>query len=164
MTASEWDVLLVSGGTSVGREDHAPRLVAELGELPVHGLALRPGSPAGIGFIGKRPVFLLPGNPVACLCAYDLFAGRAVRLLGGRPDELPYRAVERPVAAPLSSVPGRVEYVRVMDGPDGVRPVPVSGASVLSTTVVADGFVLVPPDRDGYRPGESVTVYRYDQP
>lgn len=162
MLADDWDVLLVSGGTSVGREDHAPRLVAELGELPVHGVALRPASPAGVGFVGGRPVFLLPGNPVACLCAYDLFAGRAVRLLGGRSDELPYRTVERPVARQLSSVVGRVEYVRVTDGPNGVEPVIGSGASILSSTVAADGFVLVPPERDGYGPGDVVTVYRYD--
>ena len=161
MAADDWDVLLVSGGTSVGREDYAPKLVAELGELPVHGVALRPASPAGVGFIGGRPVFLLPGNPVACLCAYDLFAGRAVRPLGGRPDELPYRTIERPVAGEIKSILGRVEYVRVTDSSDGVHPVPLIGASVLSSTVVADGFVLVPPDRDGLSPGESVTMYCY---
>ncbi|HKB03596.1 MAG TPA: gephyrin-like molybdotransferase Glp [Gemmataceae bacterium] len=162
MTADDRDVLLMSGGTSVGREDHTPRLVAELGELPIHGLALRPASPAGIGFIRNRPVFLLPGNPVACLCAYDLFAGRAVRLLGGRSDELPYRTVERPVAGRIESPVGRVEYARVTVGPDGVRPVPVTGASVLSSTVAADGFVLVPKERHGYAPGEVVTVHLYD--
>lgn len=162
MAADDWDVLLVSGGTSVGREDHAPRLVAELGELPVHGLALKPAGPAGIGFVRNKPVFLLPGNPVASLCAYDLLAGRAVRLLGGRSDALPYRTVERPVAARISSAVGRVEYARVIDGPDGVRPVPATGASILSTTVIADGFVLVPKDRDGHEPGETVTVHLYD--
>ncbi|HKA06530.1 MAG TPA: gephyrin-like molybdotransferase Glp [Gemmataceae bacterium] len=161
ITAGGWDVLLVTGGTSVGREDHAPKLVAELGELPVHGVALRPAGPAGMGFVGGRPVFLLPGNPVACLCAYDLFAGRAVRRLGGRSDELPYRTVERPVAGKIASVIGRVEYVRVSDGADGVRPVPLIGASVLSSTVIADGFVLVSPERDGFAPGEIVTVHRY---
>src|SRR5262245_21849237 len=159
---ADWDVLLVSGGTSVGREDHAPKLVAELGELPVHGVAVRPASPAGVGFISGRPVFLLPGNPVACLCAYDLFAGRAVRRLGGRSDELPYPTAERPVAGSIKSIVGRVEYVRVTDGPDGVRAVPLTGASVLSSTVIADGFVLVPPERDGYAVDERVTVYRYD--
>jgi molybdopterin molybdotransferase len=61
----EADVILVSGGSSVGREDHAPRLVAELGTLPVHGIALRPASPTGLGFIDGRSVFLLPGNPVS---------------------------------------------------------------------------------------------------
>jgi molybdopterin molybdotransferase len=163
MTAGEWDVLLVSGGTSVGREDHAPRLVAELGELPVHGMALRPSSPAGIGFIGGRPVFLLPGNPVSCLCAYDLFAGRAVRRLGGKSDELPYRTAEYPVAGKIVSAIGRVDYVRVRITPGGVEPIAVTGASILSTTVAADGFVLVPRDREGYGPGERVAVYRYDR-
>jgi len=162
MTAGDWDVLLISGGTSVGREDHAPRLVAELGELPVHGIALRPASPAGIGFIGGRPVFLLPGNPVSCLCAYDLFAGRAVRRLGGFSDELPYRIAEYSVADKIVSAVGRVDYVRVRITPNGVQPIAVSGASILSTTVTADGFVLVPRDREGYGPGERVAVYLYD--
>jgi molybdopterin molybdotransferase len=162
MTAPDWDVLLISGGTSVGREDHAPKLVAELGELPVHGVALRPASPAGVGFIGGRPVFLLPGNPVSCLCAYDLFAGRAVRRLGGLPDGLPYRTTDRPVAEKIVSAVGRVDYVRLVDGPNGVQPIAVSGASILSTTVNADGFTLVPRDREGYAPGERITVYLYD--
>ncbi|HKB04917.1 MAG TPA: gephyrin-like molybdotransferase Glp, partial [Gemmataceae bacterium] len=152
MSAPDWDVLLVSGGTSVGREDHAPKLVAELGELPVHGVALRPASPAGVGFIGGRPVFLLPGNPVSCLCAYDLFASRAVRRMSGLPDGLPYRTTERPVADKIVSAVGRVDYVRLTDGPDGVRPIAISGASILSTTVNADGFTLVPRDREGYAP------------
>jgi molybdopterin molybdotransferase len=164
MSGDDWDVLLVSGGTSVGSEDHAPKLVSELGELPIHGIAVRPASPAGIGFIGNRPVFLLPGNPAACLCAYDLFAGRAIRRLGGRSDELPYRTAEHSVATSIKSPLGRVEYARVTVGPDGVRPVPSSGASILSSTVIADGFVLVPKDRDGYKPGDMVTVYLYDSP
>ena len=162
MSGDDWDVLLVSGGTSVGSEDHAPKLVSELGELPIHGIAVRPASPAGFGFIRNRPVFLLPGNPAACLCAYDLFAGRAIRRLGGRSDELPYRTAQHPIAAAIKSPLGRVEYARVAVGPEGVRPVPSSGASILSSTVVADGFVLVPKDHDGYKPGETVTVYLYD--
>ncbi len=156
------DVILVSGGSSVGREDHAPRLVAELGELPVHGVALRPASPTGIGFLAHRPVFLLPGNPVSCLCAYDLFAGRAIRKLGGRNVAFPYRSEELPLASKISSAVGRVDYVRVRVTDSGVEPIAVSGASMLSTTVAADGFVLVERDREGYAPGESVRVYRYD--
>ena len=82
LQSSAADVILISGGSSVGQEDHAPRILAELGELCVHGVALRPAAPAGFGFLsGVVPstVFLMPGNPVSCLCAYDLFAGRAVR-------------------------------------------------------------------------------------
>ncbi len=78
------DVVIVSGGSSVGIEDLAPGLVASRGELAVHGIAMRPSSPTGFGRIDNRLVFLLPGNPVSALCAYDFFAGRAIRALGGR--------------------------------------------------------------------------------
>ncbi|HVL12216.1 MAG TPA: gephyrin-like molybdotransferase Glp [Gemmata sp.] len=156
------DVVLVSGGSSVGAEDHAPRAVAELGELAVHGVALRPASPTGVGFVSGRVVFLLPGNPVSCLCAYDLFAGRVVRRFGGRSSELPYRTVSLPLASKLVSAVGRVDYARVKVENGLATPVAVSGASILSTTVVADGFVLVDRDREGHAPGEVVEVLMYD--
>jgi molybdopterin molybdotransferase len=162
LVGADADVLLVSGGSSVGQEDHAPRVLAELGELPVHGVALRPASPAGVGFLHGRPVFLLPGNPVSCLCAYDLFAGRAVRRLGGRCPEMPYRGVTLPLARKIASAVGRVDYVRVRVEGGQVEPLATSGASVLSSTTRADGFVLVPRDSEGHAPGERVTVYLYD--
>lgn len=156
------DVILVSGGSSVGSEDHAPRLLAELGELAVHGIAMRPSSPAGMGRIGSALVFLLPGNPVSCLCAYDFFAGRALRLLGGRSADWPHRRQPCVVARKIVSAVGRVDYVRVRLGADGAEPLALSGASMLSSTTRADGFVLVPAEREGYAPGAEVTVYLYD--
>jgi molybdopterin molybdotransferase len=156
------DVVLVSGGSSVGVEDHAPLIVAEHGELLVHGVALRPASPAGIGRIASRWVFLLPGNPVSCLSAYDFFAGPAVRLLGGRSGDWPHRQVRAPLARKIASAVGRVDYVRVRVGPEGVEPLAISGASILSSTIRADGFVIVARDSEGHAPGDEVLVYLYD--
>jgi molybdopterin molybdotransferase len=156
------DVVLVSGGSSTGPEDHAPGLVAELGELLAHGVALRPASPTGVGFIGGVPVVLLPGNPVSCLCAYDLFGGRVVRRLGGWPAQWSYRSVERPLLHKLVSAVGRVDYVRVKLTGNAVEPLAVSGASILSSTTRADGFVIVPADLEGYAAGTTVTVWLYD--
>jgi molybdopterin molybdotransferase len=164
LTDTAADMILISGGSSVGQEDHAPGLVAELGELAVHGVALRPASPSGVGFLGGRPVFLLPGNPVSCLCAYDLFAGQAVRKLGGRPPGLPYRPIQLPLASKIASAVGRVDYVRVRVHDGRAEPLAVSGASMLSTTTAADGFVLVPRDSEGWVAGHDVTVYLYDGP
>lgn len=159
------DVILVTGGTSVGTEDHAPAAVAELGELAFHGLALRPAGPMGVGFLGagQRPVFLLPGNPVSCLCAYDLFAGRVVRRLGGRSWELPYRTVSLPLATRVPSAVGRTDYVRVKIEDGRVVPILGVGASNLSSAVAADGFVLVPPEREELVAGDVVEVWRYDE-
>ena len=138
-------MVLVSGGSSVGQEDHAPRVLAELGELCVPRRGPAAGEPdAGWASWPRRPVFLLPGNPVSCLCAYDLFAGRAVRRLGGRAATLPYRAARCRWRARSSRRSGRVDYVRVRVRDGQVEPLAISGASILSSTTRADGFVLVP--------------------
>lgn len=155
------DVIIVSGGSSVGIEDLAPTLVAQLGELAIHGIAMRPSSPTGLGRIDQRIVFLLPGNPVSCLCAYDFFAGRAIRALGGREKAWPYRSVRGRLTRKISSPIGRLDYARVQISDGAVEPLAVSGASVLSSTTRADGFVIVPDDSEGFAPGTDVEVWLY---
>jgi molybdopterin molybdotransferase len=136
-------------------------------------VALRPASPTGLGFLAAGqapdarsqppvPVVLLPGNPVSCLCAYEFFAGPLIRRLGGRPGGWPHRTIELPLARKLVSVVGRVDYarVRIVDGQ--VEPLAVSGASILSSTTRADGFVIVPADCEGYAPETPVKVLLYD--
>jgi molybdopterin molybdotransferase len=162
MTAPDADVVLVSGGSSVGTEDHAPRLLAEAGELAIHGVAMRPSSPAGCGRIGDTLVFLLPGNPVSCLCAYDFFAGRAIRRRAGLPSAWPYPQRRMRVGRKIVSAIGRVDYCRVRVREGEVEPLALSGASVLSSTTRADGFVVVPAESEGCAPGSEVTVYLYD--
>jgi len=157
----ETDVVLVSGGSSVGAEDHAPSIIAELGELPVHGVAMRPASPAGIGFLGPKPVFLLPGNPVSCLCAYDFFAGRAVRRLAGLHPGWPHVRVRMPLARKISSVLGRTDYARVRIEQGRVVPLAIRGAAILSSTTRAHGFVIVPKDAEGLAEGADAEVHLY---
>lgn len=159
---SDADIVLVSGGSSVGQEDHAPSLLAAHGELSIHGIAMRPSSPTGMGRLEHRLMFLLPGNPVSCLCAYDFFAGRAIRLAGGRSPAWPYRQVRLPLARKLVSQVGRVDYARVRVIGNDVEPIAISGASILSSTTVADGFVIIPADSEGQGAGSLVDVYLYD--
>jgi molybdopterin molybdotransferase len=155
------DVVIVSGGSSVGVEDLAPGLVAQLGELAVHGIAMRPSSPTGMGRIGRRLVFLLPGNPVSSLCAYDFFAGRAIRVLGGRAAGWPYRLVRGRLTRKISSPIGRLDYARVTISDGFVDPLAVAGASILSSTTRADGFVIVGDDSEGFPAGADVDVHLY---
>ena len=155
------DVVIVSGGSSVGIEDLAPTLLAKHGELAIHGIAMRPSSPTGLGRIEHRLVFLLPGNPVSCLCAYDFFAGRAIRALGGRTKMWPYRPTRATLTRKLSSTIGRLDYARVRVTEDAVEPLAIGGASVLSSTTRADGFVIVPADSEGFAAGADVEVWLY---
>lgn len=155
------DVVLVSGGSSVGQEDHAPRVVAELGTLDFHGVSMRPSSPAGGGRIGEHAVFLLPGNPVSCLCAYEFFAGPTIRALGGRSRRWPHVRVRVPLARKISSQVGRTDYVRVGIEAGLAVPLATSGASILSSTVRADGVVLVARDLEGMPEGAEVEVLLY---
>ncbi len=158
------DILITAGGSSVGREDFLPQLVGELGRLQVHGVAMRPAAPAGIGMIGDMKVFLLPGNPVSCLAAYDILAGPAVRRWGGRPHatDFPYPRRRMTTRRAIASVPGRLDYVRVGVEGDSVHPLAAKGAAILSSTTRADGFLLVPEEKEGLEEGAAVTVYFYD--
>ncbi len=156
------DVILISGGSSVGAEDFAPLLIERHGELPIHGIAMRPSSPTGLGQVGAALVVLLPGNPVSCLCAYDFFAGRAIRQLAGRSTDWPFRQVTVTLEKKIVSAIGRVDYCRVaVKNEKSAIPLAISGASILSSTTRADGFVIVTSESEGLPEGSVVTAILY---
>ena len=155
------DVILVAGRTGTGPDDEAPLALAKVGELAIHGVALRPGGSAGMGLTGTTPVLLLPGDPLGCLCAYELLAGRLIRSLGGRSPELPHRVREAEVGRKIVSAIGFVDLcrVRLVDG--RVEPVGSVEVGGLVSSVRADGFVVVPAPLEGYAPGARVKVHLY---
>jgi molybdopterin molybdotransferase len=158
--ASE-DVVIVTGGTSVGAEDFAPLIIQALGELLVHGVAMRPSSPVGFGFIQQRPIFLIPGNPVSALVAFDVFVGPTLQLMQGLHPAYPYPKVRGLLTRKIASAIGRVDFVRVRRTDAGIEPLRVTGASILSSTTRADGFVIVDKNSEGLDAGQEVEVYVY---
>ena len=110
------------------------------------------------------PVVLLPGAPASCLWAYELFAGRAIRRLGGRAAELPYRSREMIAGRKIVSSLGMTEIcpVRFVEG-DAIEPLPSFAEIGLMAAVGADGFVIVPQGSEGYARGARTTVYLYDE-
>jgi molybdopterin molybdotransferase len=118
--------------------------------------------PQASGEVHQAWVFLLPGNPVSCLCAYEFFAGPTIRALGGRSRAWPHRRVRVPLARKISSQVGRVDYVRVAIEGGKAVPLATAGASILSSTVRADGCVLVPRSLEGMAEGVEVEVLLYD--
>lgn len=153
------DVVLVAGRSGTGADDIAPLALAGIGELAIHGVALAPGGSAGLGLAGEVPVILLPGEPLACLCAYELFAGRLIRLLGGRGAGFPYRSIAVELAGKIASTVGLVEFrpVRIAEGRAEPLAAPEGGG--LAVLGKADGFVLVPAALEGYAAGSAIRVH-----
>lgn len=152
------DMILLSGGTSVGKRNHGPEIVAALGELLVHGIGVSPGKPAALGIINNIPVVCLPGYPVAGLVALYFFVRPGIRKLAAIP-EVPEPILKRRLAAKISSKIGYVNFIRVVFEGDKVRPLTGDGARALSSVAKADGYVLVPENTEGYDEGEEVDVF-----
>ena len=103
------DLVLVAGRSGCGGDDDAAPALAAAGHVDVHGIAIAPGGSAGLGSIGKLPVVLLPGEPLACLAAYELLAGHGVRRLAGLPAMLPHPRRRARLAAKIASQVGTTE-------------------------------------------------------
>jgi molybdenum cofactor synthesis domain-containing protein len=157
-----YDVLLISGATSVGKRDVVPEIVRELGEVVVHGVAMRPGEPTGFGYVGDTLVFMLPGYPVASIVAFETFVRPALQVMQGLSPAIPYPAIKARLRRKIPSELGRRDFVRVKveHTPRGyeAEPVRTSGSGIVSSLVRADGFVIVPENTEGIEKGEIVEV------
>lgn len=153
----EVDVLLVSGGTSVGEKDNMPRIVADLGEMLVHGLAVKPGKPTIIGEIEGKAVFGLPGNPVAAFFIFDyLVKPLLLALQGGKAET---EQVEARLTRAVSSNHGREEFILVRLEGSEAEPVP-SKSGLISTVSRANAYFIIPRDQEGLPKGALVQVTR----
>jgi len=159
------DMVIVSGGSSVGERDMVPDAIASLGKLLFHGVAVRPGSPTAFGLIRDKPVFALAGFSVAALVAFDVLARPALLAMQGLPPDHGRYVVRAKLARKISSTLGRAEIVRVSLAGEGDRllaePIGISGSSVLSSMARADGFLVVPEDVEGFEKGREVEVELY---
>jgi molybdopterin molybdotransferase len=117
-----------------------------------------------MGSAGQTPVILLPGNPLDCLCAYDLFAGRLIRNLSGRAPSMPYRVRQARVKRKIVSSVGTVELCRVLLIEGDAIPLGTADSGGLASVVRADGFIVIPATLEGYAPGAIVDVSTYDEP
>ncbi len=162
------DVVVLSGGSSVGERDHMVNVVSSMPGAVVHahGVAISPGKPTLIASVGGKPVFGLPGHPVSALVVGQVFLTPFIRYLEG--GELIRGPVGTRVRAALTisvhSAQGREEYVRVKieDKQGQISARPVFGKSgMLSTLVKADGFFVVPIHAEGIPAGEMVDVFLF---
>lgn len=154
------DIVVINAGSSAGSEDYTEEVIGELGQVLVHGVAIRPGHPVILGLVQGKPVIGLPGYPVSTMLTADLFLRPLVYRLQGLP--LPGTpeidaVMTRKVLSPM----GEDEFLRVTLGRVGDRIVaaPLTrGAGVVSSLVRADGIARLPRFSEGVHAGASVRV------
>lgn len=162
----ENDIVLVSGGSSVGTRDHTAEIIVSLGKpgLIFHGLAIRPGKPTLGGIVAGKPVFGLPGHPAAAMISFELLVAPLLRYGSYeriRPGALPVRAV---LSRSLASASGREEYIRVKlrREQEKLYADPILGKSgLLAPMVEADGLLRIPLESEGIAAGIEVDVYLF---
>ncbi|MHB1380745.1 MAG: molybdopterin biosynthesis protein, partial [Thermoleophilia bacterium] len=160
VAAGENDIVIVNAGSSAGSEDYTVHAVAELGEVLVHGVRIRPGKPVVLGIINDTPVLGIPGYPVSAALTMELFARPLVYAFQG------LSAPERPrikvrIARKISSSIGAEEFIRVKVGRVGEQLIasPIErGAGALMSLVRADGLLRVPEDSEGVREESDVEI------
>jgi molybdopterin molybdotransferase len=173
------DIVVTTGGSSVGARDLLPEVVDDLGEVLVHGVALKPGHPVALGVVEDTPIVMLPGYPVAAIVNAVQFLRPVLKYVGHLPDDPP-PTTEAELDRKIPSEPGVRTFARVTVDDDGrehesengddedasslstATPTRASGSGVLSSVALADGWVVVPEGREGFDVGETVTVEHWE--
>jgi len=164
--ANKADVIITSGGVSVGEADFTKAMMKKLGDVAFWKIAMRPGRPMAVGRLGNSILFGLPGNPVAVMVTFLAFVKPALlHLMGGTPSTTPYLRAKSAVA--LRKKPGRTEYQRgfVRTLPDGTLQVEAAGnqgSGVLRSMVEANGLIVLHHHQSSVAAGDEVDVMMFE--
>lgn len=159
---SQADAVITTGGTSVGYPDLVPLAVNKIGKpgIVVHGVAIRPGMPTGLAILKGKPVFVLSGNPVAATVGFEAFARPTLLRMLGVNEARP--VVEAKLTRRVTGALGRRVFLRVRVSERKrtlfAEPVRVTGSGVLTTMTKANGYVIIPENREGIEEDEPVKV------
>ena len=161
--AATADVVITSGGVSVGEADFVKELLERMGEVVFWKIAMKPGRPLAYGRIGDAHFFGLPGNPVSVMVTFYQFVRDALLVLQGRADVEPVPTFKATLAAPIRKAPGRTEFQRGIlkradDGAWTVRTTGDQGSGILSSMSQANCFIVLGTDTGNVDAGASVDV------
>ncbi len=160
------DVILISGGVSMGDYDFVKDVLAEMGlEMKFWKVSMKPGQPLAFGTIKGKPVFGLPGNPVSAMVSFYQFVMPALKKMGGQ-KALYLNTIDAISDEALETKRGRTYFMRaVIDIRDGVyhaRSTGDQGSGILTSMVKADGFIVIPEDSGPAKAGDTVKVQLFE--
>ena len=161
--AQSADVVITSGGVSVGEADYVKQVLDRLGEVLFWKIAMKPGRPLAYGKIGDAHFFGLPGNPVAVMVTFYQFVRDALLHLQGQTGTIPLPTQKVVCTSPIKKAPGRTEFQRGILSRDAtgqwsVRTTGDQGSGILSSMSQANCFIILPTDQGNVPPGSEVDV------
>lgn len=159
----EYDMVIINAGSSAGTEDYTVHVLRELGEVLVHGVAIKPGKPVILAIVKGKPVIGLPGYPVSAYIGFENFVEPVLSMMGQTPEKR-RETVTAYISKRLVSSLKHKEYVRVKVGKVGDKMVaaPLArGAGAAMSLVRADGFCVIEQNSEGVEAGEPVKVELY---
>ena len=161
------DVVVTTGGTSVGKADLVPLSLRSIdsSSIIVHGMAMRPAMPTALAVVKNKPVLVLSGNPVAAMIGFEVFARPLILKMLGAEGETRSR-LKAKITRRVAGVLGRKVFLRVKvyekNGEFYADPIRTTGSGILTTMTKANGYVIIPENREGLENGETVTVHVFD--
>ncbi|MEM3824066.1 MAG: molybdopterin molybdotransferase MoeA, partial [Candidatus Bathyarchaeia archaeon] len=162
------DAVITTGGTSVGASDLIPETVNRIGKpgVIVHGVAMRPAMPTALAIVNGKPIIILSGNPVAAMIGFEVFIKPLICRMIGLKREERRPVVKAKMTRRISTFLGRKTFVRVhvfqRQGELFAEPISARGSGIISTMTRANGYVVVPENREGLEEGETVSVNLFD--
>jgi len=164
---SQADLVIASGGVSVGEADFSKQILDEMGEVGLWKLALKPGKPFAFGRLPNSLFTGLPGNPVSTVITFDQLVVPVLRQLAGMPQERGRIKQRARITRSVKRRPGRLEFQRAVvaantDGQLEVTPLGRQGSALLSTMSIANAYLVLDADSAGHEEGELVSVELFD--
>ena len=154
------DAIITTGGTAISKGDVVVDVVDEMGEVLIHGAAIRPGKPFGFGVIDEIPIFMLSGYPVASMVQFDVFARNYLLKIQNICKE--FSITKKIASKKIASTLGRTDYVRAKTDGNHVCPLKIDGSGIIRSMVESDCYILIEENVEGINEGEECDVLLYD--
>ncbi|WP_295598827.1 gephyrin-like molybdotransferase Glp [uncultured Methanobrevibacter sp.] len=158
--SEEYDVIMTTGGTAISKGDVVLDVVDDLGEILFHGIAMRPGKPAGAGVINGKVIFTLSGQPVAAMSQFDVLARKYLFEMQGRSFD--FNIVKRTSQLKIPSQLGRTDFIRAVSDETHAKHVLNRGSGIIRSMVEANSYIIIDENDEGYQKDDIVDVVFFD--
>ena len=158
--SEEYDVIMTTGGTAISKGDVVLDVVDDIGEILFHGVAIRPGKPAGAGIVNGKMVFTFSGQPVAAMSQFDMFARKYLFEMQARSFD--FHIVKRTSQLKIPSQLGRTDFIRAVSDDEHAKHVLNRGSGIIRSMVEANSYIIIDENDEGYQKDDIIDVVFFD--